>query len=529
MKRCAIYTRKSTEEGLEQDFNSLHAQREACEAFIKSQKHEGWKQIRTHYDDGGYSGGTMDRPALADLMDAIRARQVDVVVVYKVDRLTRSLADFAKLVELFDAQGVSFVSVTQQFNTTSSMGRLTLNVLLSFAQFEREVTAERIRDKIAASKKKGIWMGGPVPLGYDIENRKLIVNRSEAEAVRTLYRLYLDLGTVRAVKDAADRMGIVTKIRVSKSGRRTGGKPFSRGNLYVLLSNPTYIGHLPHKGDHHPALHDAIVDRETWDAVQAKLQDKSVERRSDRNGKSTSLLAGLVYDETGDILTPSHAAKQDRRYRYYVSNRLIQDADKHKDGWRLRAATLETAVIDVLSSWVDAQPPSISQDEEFTPSIRMLENTDDPLVRRNILRRLVERIDLSKNEIAITLKGSATIVREAICLKRRGIERKIVLPSVDVRRGETDPVLCRMIGQAHAWIMELASGAVPSVDAIAEREGRNGADVSGILQLAFLAPDIVEAILDGRHPIDLTPTVLTRLGTLPGDWTAQRHLLGFAA
>lgn len=332
MKRCAIYTRKSTEEGLDQDFNSLDAQREACEAFIKSQKHEGWKLVVTPYDDGGISGGTMDRPALQNLLKAIERQEIDVVVVYKVDRLTRSLADFAKIVDLFDTHDVSFVSVTQQFNTTSSMGRLTLNVLLSFAQFEREVTAERIRDKIAALKKKGMWMGGPVPLGYDAIERKLVINEEEAETIRALFKLYLELGTVGLVKEQADQLDIVTKVRRSKAGNVTGGKPISRGNLYEILTNPIYVGRVPSKGTNYPGLHEAIIDEKIWKDVQQKLNGNAPTRTSEKNQASCSLLTGLVYDETVDLLTPTFTSKKGRRYRYYTSNRLITDVCTKGEG-----------------------------------------------------------------------------------------------------------------------------------------------------------------------------------------------------
>src|SRR5438874_3947961 len=278
-RRCAIYTRKSSEEGLEQEFNSLHAQREACEAFVRSQRHEGWVLVPTGYDDGGLSGGTMERPELQRLLTDIRADRVDVVVTYKVDRLTRSLADFTRLIEIFDRHEVSLVSVTQQFNTTTSMGRLTLNVLLSFAQFEREVTGERIRDKIAASKQKGIWMGGNPPLGYDLQDRTLIINPDEADAVRRLFALCLELGCVRPVKEAADRLGLVTKRRIVK-GAEQGGKPFSRGHLYKLLSNPIYTGRIAHKGQLYEGRHEVLIDRETWDAVQAQLAGNSQNRRN---------------------------------------------------------------------------------------------------------------------------------------------------------------------------------------------------------------------------------------------------------
>src|SRR5580704_1436048 len=274
-KRCAIYTRKSSEEGLEQEFNSLQAQCEACEAYICSQRHEGWVLARTRYDDGGFSGGNMERPALQRLLADIQGGRIDIIVVYKVDRLTRSLADFAKMVEVFDAQGASFVAVTQQFNTTTSMGRLTLNVLLSFAQFEREVTGERIRDKIAASKRKGIWMGGCPSMGYDVCDRRLVVNQAEAAIVREIYQRYLKTGSVPKLKRELDRDGVVSKIRVSRKGIRSGGLSFSRGALYELLSNPIYIGEIRHKRERHPGQHEAILDRNLWQKVQKRLRDRT--------------------------------------------------------------------------------------------------------------------------------------------------------------------------------------------------------------------------------------------------------------
>ena len=321
--RCAIYTRKSSDEGLEQEFNSLDAQREACEAFIASQRHEGWHVLTAHYDDGGFSGGTMDRPALQRLLGDIGAGKVDVVVVYKIDRLTRSLFDFAKIVEAFDAKGVSFVSVTQQFNTTTSMGRLTLNVLLSFAQFEREVTSERIRDKIAASKQKGMWMGGAVPLGYDAVNRKLRINAEEAKTVRLLFELYLKLGSVRRLQEECQRLGLRTKLRTMLDGRQSGGTAFSRGHLYRILSNPIYIGRIPHRGRSYEGEHDAIIDAETWDKVQAQLAMNAGRKRGRASSKHPSLLAGLLFTAEGVPFTPSHAVNHGRRYRYYVERSLL--------------------------------------------------------------------------------------------------------------------------------------------------------------------------------------------------------------
>src|SRR5271169_4754797 len=290
-KRCAIYTRKSSEEGLEQEFNSLAAQCEACEAFIRSQRNEGWVLVRTRYDDGGSRAAIMERPALQRLLADMRAGRIDIVVVYKVDRLTRSLADFARLVELFDAQSVSFVSVTQQFNTTSSMGRLTLNVLLSFAQFEREVTGERIRDKIAASKKKGMWMGGNVPLGYDASERTLAINPAEAETVRRIFALYRELGCVRRVKEKADRLGLRTKCSTTTNGTRRGSRLFSRGHLYGLLANPIYTGRIAHKGELYPGLHPALIEDETWTAVQDQLAAHAGDHRPRAKAAEPSLLA----------------------------------------------------------------------------------------------------------------------------------------------------------------------------------------------------------------------------------------------
>src|SRR6516162_3054106 len=325
-KRCAIYTRKSSEEGLEQEFNSLQAQRDACEAYIRSQQHEGWVLARTRYDDGGFSGGKLERPGLQRLLADIRSGRVDIVVVYKVDRLTRSLADFARLVEIFDGEGVSFVSVTQQFNTTSSMGRLTLNVLLSFAQFERDVTGERIRDKIAASKKKGMWMGGNVPLGYNASERTLVVNPAEATTVRRIFALYRELGCVRRVKEEADRLGFRTKCSTTADGTKRGGTPFSRGHIYGLLANPIYTGRIAHKGELYPGLHPALIDNATWTAVRNQLAANTSDHRHRAKAAEPSLLAGLLVDARGARLTPSHAIKKGRRYRYYVSAALITEA-----------------------------------------------------------------------------------------------------------------------------------------------------------------------------------------------------------
>ena len=338
--RCAVYTRKSSEEGLEQEFNSLDAQREACEAFIRSQRHEGWIVLPELYDDPGFSGGTMERPALRRLLADIAARKIDAVVVYKVDRLTRSLSDFAKIVEIFDTSSVSFVSVTQAFNTTTSMGRLTLNVLLSFAQFEREVTGERIRDKIAASKKKGLWMGGLPSLGYEVKDRKLVIVDEEAERVRLIFQRYLALGCVRTLGDDLAAHGVVSKRRVYEDGRVSGGLPFSRGALYHLLQNPVYRGMIVHRDNAYPGEHAPIVGQDLWDAVQAKLQANGVERTDIGKADPPAILTGLLFDAAGEPMTPTHAVKNGVRYRYYVSRHLVTGVKREGAGQRLPAPAI---------------------------------------------------------------------------------------------------------------------------------------------------------------------------------------------
>src|SRR5436190_2282756 len=358
--RCAVYTRKSSEHGLEQDFNSLDAQREAGEAFVKSQAHEGWKLLKTHYDDGGLSGGTLERPALQSLLTDIRASKIDVVVVYKVDRLTRSLADFAKLVELFEAHGVSFVSVTQQFNTTSSMGRLTLNVLLSFAQFEREVAGERIRDKFAASRRKGMWMGGTIPLGYDVKDRKLMVNEEEADRVRLIFRQYLAVGCVAKLRADLEQRGVRSKQRVLTSGRAQGGCSFGRGALYHVLQNRIYRGEVVHKGMAYPGEHKAIVDEELWSAVQARLADNRTTRRKSRI-ETGAFLGGLIYDDRGNIMSPTYSVRRGNRYRYYISSALLHDRRPAAGSLaRVNADDVERLVVEVLGR--ELSRPELSTD-----------------------------------------------------------------------------------------------------------------------------------------------------------------------
>ena len=542
-RRCATYTRKSSEEGLEQDFNSLDAQREACEAYIQSQVGEGWTLVQARYDDGGYSGGTLERPALRRLLADIAAGKIDTVVVYKVDRLTRSLADFAKIVEILDAHEVSFVSVTQQFNTTSSMGRLTLNMLLSFAQFEREVTGERIRDKIAASKRKGLWMGGPVPLGYEPDGRTLVTLAAEAETVRTIFRLYLERGTVRQVKEEADRLGLTTKVRGGADRRMRGGRPLSRGHIYHLLSNPVYIGRIPHNGESYEGQHPAIIDPESWDAVQQRLAVQAPTRHLRPGKRSPSLLQGKLFDEAGTPLTPSHAVKSGRRYRYYVSRNSppgasANGADRRPPRWRLPAREIESfveeAVVALFASGAElARLARETQIEEARVS-DLLEWVQcwsgQPL-------EVVQRIDLGTEEITVHVDLSKFIGEERAVvrlviparIRRRGVERRLVLHGGqgDANDARVDPALVKAIVRGRQWFETLASGRAGSIAEIAEAEGVSARYVGHLIPLAFLAPDIVARILSGTQPVDLTTESLTKRIDLPLAWTEQRALLGF--
>jgi site-specific DNA recombinase len=554
-KRCAIYTRKSSEEGLEQEFNSLAAQREACEAFIRSQRNEGWVLAKSGYDDGGFSGGNMERPALQGLLADLRAGRIDIVVVYKVDRLTRSLADFARLVEIFDAQGVSFVSVTQQFNTTSSMGRLTLNVLLSFAQFEREVTGERIRDKIAASKKKGMWMGGNVPLGYDASERTLVINPAEAETVRRIFALYRELGCVRRVKQEADRVGLRTKCTRTGNGIERGGKSFSRGHLYRLLANPIYTGRIAHKGELYPGQQPALIDNETWTAVRNQLAANASDHQCKATAVEQSLLAGLLVDARGKRLTPSHAIKKGRRYRYYASAALITEAGTDRaQGWRLAAREIEDAVIRIL---VDALTSPAKLVERFgaagmpSDEIRKMLGRAASIAaalngsrggRAKLVRELVDKVIVDEKTLIIKLRRGPLLdgdvwssasedqsdraieLTAAVAFKRRGVETKLVLPGLAQQKHSSrcDPALIKAIARGRAWFEELATGRARSLQELAKRDGITRRYIRRLVGLAFLSPQLVEAILQGRQPVELTATRLTEL---PLDWTEQHQLL----
>jgi DNA invertase Pin-like site-specific DNA recombinase len=564
--RCAIYTRKSSEEGLEQDFNSLDAQRESCDAFILSQKHEGWIGLAEMYDDGGVSGATMERPALKRLLSDIEAERIDTVVVYKVDRLTRSLGDFAKIVEVFDNRGVSFVSVTQAFNTTTSMGRLTLNMLLSFAQFEREVTSERIRDKIAASKKKGMWMGGNVPLGYDVDDRKLVVNEPEAETVRHIYLRYAELGSVRRLKDELDRDGIVSKARVDKYGRPTGGKPLARGALYLMLQNRIYRGEIVHKDKSYPGEHAAIVDHGLWDKVRKMLTSNRIERRTGGSAREPSLLSGLIFDDGGERMTPTHANKKGRRYRYYVTHSLIKRGrPKASDAARRVPAgdidrLVEERIVSFLQDDGELHGALTEKDSQAREIETLIAEAASLAVRwphmatvekRQWLQGLIARVTLNPEGLEIRIRtaylgeilrrGDEIGANETIALpdqpvlvltiaarlKRTGIEKKLLIGGTNKpSRTKADAGLLKLIARAHELQEIFTRGGRP-ISEMAEETGLSSSYFTRMLRLSFLAPDITLAILHGGQPANLNARKLMTDTRAPIDWHEQRAGLGF--
>lgn len=402
-KKCAIYTRKSTDKGLEQDFNTLDAQRESCLAYIASQKSEGWIAEKKNYDDGGYSGGSLERPALQQLLEDIKTGKINIVVVYKIDRLTRSLADFAKLVEVFDQYGVSFVSVTQSFNTTTSMGRLTLNVLLSFAQFEREVIGERIRDKVAASKKKGMWMGGNPMLGYDIKDRQLVINESEAKVVRYIYGRYLELGSIRRLKEDLEQEGIKSKSWISQAGREHTGQSHSHGALYYLLSNPVYAGLIRHKGEVHEGMHKPIIPRDEWQHVQETLIEKARTNRGHKNQSVENILKGRIFDAEGTLYTPMRAHKKEKQYRYYVSQNIVQNRNHPKNViGRLPAYEIEMLILNAITSEIaDVHKLSAMSGVDLELHYRVLEHVSKSAHTIPDIDIIINRVVVHTGSIAV--------------------------------------------------------------------------------------------------------------------------------
>jgi len=526
--RCAIYTRVSTDHGLDQEFNSLDAQYDAASAYIKSQTHAGWNLIRSRYDDGGYSGGSTDRPDLQMLLEDIRSRKIDVIVVYKVDRLTRSLADFAKLVELFDAHGVSFVSVTQQFNTTTSMGRLTLNVLLSFAQFEREVTSERIRDKIAASKRKGLWVGGTLPFGYEMKDGKIAIVEEEADLVRLIFRRYLELDSVNELLRDLKERNIRTRTKQLSTGATRGGIPFGRGALYYVLSNHFYIGEVKYKNEILPGEQPPIMDRELFDAVRQKSLDRWSHRTILRN-KSDHLLTGLLFDDAGHRMVPTHATKAGVRYRYYVSTPFLHGEAKTASAGsvsRIPAADIEAVVVKFVQEHL-----ATKQDKSTTGAVRLGDRGD--------LEQLVAGIVVCKDRLIVRLKSdnaeeasdcpddrSLTIPWQKPPSKR---SREILLPhnasrsKVRPEQFERRARLVSAIARGRRWLDDVVLGRVTTVAQLCTREKCSVRQVNMTISLAFLAPNLVKAAVEGRLPRGIG---IERLRDPPTEWGWQFEALG---
>ncbi len=529
--RCAIYTRKSTEDGLEQDFNSLDAQREACAAYILSQAGEGWEALPELYDDGGYSGGSMQRPGLKQLLADIEAHKVDVIVVYKVDRLTRSLADFAKIVDILDSKDASFVSVTQAFNTTTSMGRLTLNVLLSFAQFEREVTGERIRDKIAASKKKGMWMGGTVPLGYEVQDRKLIINEHDARTVRHMFSRYAELRSVPQLVDDLAASGYRTKVRSYSNGRITGGTAFQTGPLAQMLQNPVYVGKVRHKDHVYDGEHDAIIDQDLFDKVQTILTSNRNDKALGRKARNPSLLTGMISDPDGRPMTPTHACRGSKRYRYYMTR--LKPGEARSGAWRLPSGEIERVVTSAIGTHL-AVPVSESMEasvieNQIRDTARLIAELPTMSVaeRRKLLLERKARVQMHVDTIVITLMnpdGSPHSITVKAKLVDRGSDLKLAIaPDAGSPERTPDPVLLRLVAQAFAAQDQLIHNRPqPMVASYSRRY------LHQLVRLSYLAPDIIMAILNGTQPPDLTGRRIMRQNAIPLDWADQRRMFGFA-
>ncbi len=563
--RCAVYTRKSSEEGLEQDFNSLDAQHEACSAYILSQASEGWQQTQERYDDGGLSGGTLQRSGLQRLLADIEAGKLDIVVVYKVDRLTRSLLDFAKLVDAFDKAGVSFVSVTQSFNTTTSMGRLTLNMLLSFAQFEREVTAERIRDKIAASKRKGMWMGGTPPLGYKPNGRTLTIVESEAELIRTIFSRYLADPNVRTLAETLERDGIVAPERTTAVGKRFGGGAFTRGQLYHILKNPIYAGYIRHGDERHEGQHDAIVPREQWHAVQAQLADNVQGRRSGGAAAHPSPFAGLVFDRAGEPLVATHATKGQQRYRYYVSRSLQHGiagaVAAGQGGLRIPAKELEAVAREALAKACDDPLALLQHSAAKLPLAvelgRVAASAADLAQQlrghgnnaaRDRLPTLIERVTVFDDHVVVRvararlladLGGSVQLTSDTaplevtmpVTIKRSGLAVKLVLEDgrPATGGGEPDRTLLKAIMRARGWWATLQQDPELTIEQLSKDVGITGSYFTRVLRLAFLDPHIIRGAMAGMLPAGLSAQSLTRTGAMPIDWREQRRMHRVAA
>lgn len=520
--RCAIYTRKSSEEGLAQDFNSLDAQREACEAYIKSQMHEGWILVDKQYNDGGYSGGTMERPAFKELLKDIENEEIDIVVVYKVDRLTRSLMDFSKIIDVFDKHETSFVSITQQFNTTTSMGRLTLNILLSFAQFEREVTGERIRDKIAASKKKGMWMGGRPPIGYKKEDKKLVIHKEEAQKVRMIFDKYLDLKSVPKLMHYLKENEIKTRT----------DKNFSKGQLYHLLANKVYIGKIIHKDKVYDGEHEAIISEEIFEEVQKLLYENKVDKTCGVKSSSNSLLAGLIYDDLGNKMTPSHSNSHGRRYRYYIS-RALKNNEETGSVSKIPAGEVEKFVIETTKEFLQDKKQiqkivseyKISKQNKLIYIAQDIQDYSEPKLIRAIIHKIMvskNLIEITYNETSIKKVLNALANNQEIVVPDKNEELTPIVISKNIKitqlsrndnililnakeydTPEPNPYLVNAIVKSFYYHKQIQSG--KTIEDLQTEEGlKDSKYIRNIMNLKYISPELTEQILNGTQPEELS-------------------------
>ena len=520
--RCAIYTRKSSEEGLDQEFNSLDAQYEACKAYIASQKHEGWCLNRERYDDGGISGGKMARPGLEALLADVASGKVDVIVIYKIDRLTRSLADFARIVELLEKNGASFVSVTQSFNTKTSMGRLMLHVLLSFAQFEREVGAERVRDKIAASKAKGMWMGGTIPLGYDVVDKKLVINQMEAVTLRAIFAAFVRIKSVQGTLRWARGEGLKTKRRM-RFGKLIGGNEFQYGSLRCLLSNRLYVGEIGHKGTIHQGQHEPIIDRELFDEVQAILATLGATAVRGPKLVSGSLLQGLIIDRHGRTMGPVHTMRSGQRFRYYVTHpKTIRDGGP--PAYRLSAMAIETVCCELLAGHIAGQVNSMESSSVAGQLEDVLSGLDHRQRRELIIER-VRKVTIGDASVSLLLNDGTMHERSLERIRHGNDAKLIVCDLVATDDATPDPQLIVLLKDAHRAQTLAMSKPNYTLDRLAKLFGRSTARYKRLLRLSYLSPSIVSAIVHGKQPVHLTGRFLQNLDGLPLSWAEQDALL----
>lgn len=560
--RCAVYTRKSTGEGLEKDFNTLEAQRESASAYIASQKSEGWIELVDQYDDGGFSGGTLERPALKRLIEDVESGYVDIVVVYKIDRISRSLSDFCKLVEVFEKHKVTFVSVTQSFNTTTSMGRLILNILLSFAQFERELGSERVRDKVALSRAKGMWMGGMVPLGYDLVDKRLVINPLEASQIVDIFNQYGLCPSMTSLIAHLDRQGSVTKSWVNKTGEKRGGLPFKRATLTHILSNPVYVGVAVHKDLRHPGQHEPIIDQETFDEVQSQVSAKTAEEKAAsvvRAESASGLLRGLLYGAEGYAFVPTYTGKGPKQYRYYVNSLSVKRSGADCEVRRLPAGLADQLVVDEVRALLQdrsvcdsAVKTMLETDSQITEqqARSVMSNLDtvwitmQPTQQALVIQALIERIDVRADALVIRWRDGGTdeLMRNALGVKPSNSNRPVTTvpttvialaaaprrpqhrrtPVVKVDAPAPDPTMLRLIAKATDLNELFEKRDYPNFERLANETKLDRSTATRMSRVAWLSPRIKRSIVAGTQPLSLAAIDLMRW-PFPDSWAAQEQ------